>query len=202
MNTLIKKSDHIILRRLTEKRYQFVLEYTSNHFNKTQAAIDAGYSKKSAAMMGNRLTKDTKILAAIRYISERALKKNPKVTVEFVLQKMFEAVSYRVADLFNDDGSMKHPKDFPEDIQTAIDGIELEETYSPNTEETIRKFKVKMTPRGLARDQLAKVLGMYLENLGGKDIKNINWDDLLGRVANREDDIDEIDDIEQQIENA
>lgn len=53
-------------KRLTAKQKLFVLEYLKN-FNATQAAINAGYSKKTAAIVGFENLRKPNI---IRYIDE------------------------------------------------------------------------------------------------------------------------------------
>lgn len=40
-------------KKLTPKEKLFISEYLSNGFNATQAAISAGYSKRTAGVIGN-----------------------------------------------------------------------------------------------------------------------------------------------------
>ena len=48
---------------LTERQQRFVLEYLKNGGNGTEAAISAGYSRRSAAAQASRMLNDDKILA-------------------------------------------------------------------------------------------------------------------------------------------
>ena len=75
-------------RKLTEKQNQFILEYMKD-LNATQAAIRAGYSKKTAKVIGHEnLTKP--------YIAERLKKEmdkrseRVKMTADDVLREIIE----------------------------------------------------------------------------------------------------------------
>ena len=50
---------------MTDKQKSFVDNYLSNGFNATRAAISAGYSKKTAYSIGERLLKNVEIKFAI-----------------------------------------------------------------------------------------------------------------------------------------
>lgn len=51
---------------LTDKQQVFVTEYLSNGFNATRAAIEAGYSEKTAYSMGARLLKKVEVKEAVQ----------------------------------------------------------------------------------------------------------------------------------------
>jgi phage terminase small subunit len=74
---------------LTPKKQLFVAEYTVD-WNATQAAIRAGYSKKTAYSIGNELLNKPEIQAAIKaHLDGRA--KKCEVTAESLIAELEEA---------------------------------------------------------------------------------------------------------------
>lgn len=70
---------------LTEQKKQFARNYIANGGNATQAALKAGYSKKSAYSQGQRLLKDVEI----KQILEKEQKKNLE-KFEYTMHESFE----------------------------------------------------------------------------------------------------------------
>lgn len=70
---------------LTEQKKRFARNYIANGGNATQAALKAGYSKKSAYSQGQRLLKDVEI----KQMLEKEQKKNIE-RFEYTMQESFE----------------------------------------------------------------------------------------------------------------
>lgn len=70
---------------LTEQKKRFARNYIANGGNATQAALKAGYSKKSAYSQGQRLLKDVEI----KQILEKEQKKNAE-KFEYTIEQSFE----------------------------------------------------------------------------------------------------------------
>lgn len=70
---------------LTEQKKRFARNYIANGGNATQAALKAGYSKKSAYSQGQRLLKDVEI----KQILEKEQKKNIE-RFEYTIEQSFE----------------------------------------------------------------------------------------------------------------
>ena len=70
---------------LTEQKKRFARNYIANGGNATQAALKAGYSKKSAYSQGQRLLKDVEI----KQILEKEQKKNLE-KYEYTIEQSFE----------------------------------------------------------------------------------------------------------------
>ena len=58
---------------MTIRQKQFVNEYLVNGFNATQAAIGAGYSKKTAYSQGQRLLKHDEVKKQVTKVQEKLL---------------------------------------------------------------------------------------------------------------------------------
>ena len=76
--------------RLTKKQATFVAEYLVD-LNATQAAIRAGYSKKSAARIGVELLNKTQVSDAIQKAREQQTKRT-LITADYVLSNLREVV--------------------------------------------------------------------------------------------------------------
>lgn len=86
---------------LTQKQRLFVEEYIID-FNATQAAIKAGYSKKTAYSIGQRLLKNVEIQKAL----QKAMKKRSERTQidqDYVIMKLKEIADKPASDeLYSD----------------------------------------------------------------------------------------------------
>lgn len=75
---------------MTEKQQRFVQEYITT-LNATQSAIKAGYSKRTAYSIGQRLLKNVEIKQALDMaMNER--KERTELTADYVLQNLQEIV--------------------------------------------------------------------------------------------------------------
>lgn len=76
---------------LSPKQARFVAEYLKDQ-NATQAAIRAGYSKKTAAQQGSRLLMNVEVARAVGQKQERVAKK-AEVTVDTLARELEQARS-------------------------------------------------------------------------------------------------------------
>ncbi len=75
---------------LTDKEQKFVVAYTS-HWQAGRAAVEAGYSKRSADVLANRLLKKVKIRAVLDYcnrIQSKQLEDNYAATKERIQREL------------------------------------------------------------------------------------------------------------------
>ncbi len=78
------------MTELTPKQERFVDEYLVD-LNATQAAIRAGYSKKTAEQQGYQLLQKTSVLAAIQEAKSKRSERT-EITQDWVLQTLVETV--------------------------------------------------------------------------------------------------------------
>ena len=153
---------------LTPKQKLFKSAYLANGMNATQAAITAGYSKKTAKSQGARLLTNVDIRDAIAGRSEKALAKidfSVDRTLEFVARLAF----FDPKDLFEDDGSMKRMQDIPEEVRTVIAGLEVSDIWDSGEGEQksiigIMK-KIKLSDRLSALDKLMRYHSLYRDKV-------------------------------------
>ena len=117
--------------KLTPKQERFVQEYLVD-LNATQAAIRAGYSKKTADRQGHRLLKKAEIAAAVEKGREKA-KERTELTVDEVIGDLREVARRCMGDDFNPAGANralellgKHLGAFVDKVEHSVpDGIEV-----------------------------------------------------------------------------
>lgn len=106
-----KKSPPKEPRALTPKQRLFAIEYLRD-LNATEAAIRAGYSEKSAAMLGYQLLQIPIVREAIdTEMVDRA--KRIKRDADGLLQRLWDEVDADIADLYDADGALKPVREWP-----------------------------------------------------------------------------------------
>lgn len=138
-------------KKLTAKQQAFVNEYLID-LNATQAAIRAGYSEKTANVIAPENLAKPCIASAIK----AALDKRSEITqidAEWVLRRLSEEADADLADIHNDDSSVKPMKDWPLIWrQGLVDGIDVQQIG-----EGLGKItKIKLANRGKRLEMLGR----------------------------------------------
>lgn len=119
--------------KLTAKQNRFVKEYLKD-LNATQAAIRAGYAKKTAKVIGNEnLSKPYLKEIIVKAINKR----NEKLDIDaaYVLKRHHEIDQMDLLDILEDDLSFKSLKDWPKVWRTYISGFDLAEVFEAKGDE-------------------------------------------------------------------
>ena len=154
---------------LVPKQERFVQEYLID-LNATQAAIRAGYSKKTANEQGARLLANVSVRSGI----EAAMKKRERrteITQDRVLQEVARLAFFDMRKLYAEDGTLKAPCDWDDDTAAALAGVEVVETQKVSVEdgqiiktpEFVKKAKV--WDKGGALTLAMRHLGMLNDKL-------------------------------------
>lgn len=125
--------------KLTAKQEMFCHEYLID-LNATQAAIRAGYSKKTA----NKSGPENLVKPVIqKRISELKGKRTERVDADadYVLHRLKEMAELDVIDILEDDGSMKQIRDWPKVWRTSISGLEVHEIIGEEIDKLVKKIK-------------------------------------------------------------
>lgn len=125
--------------KLNAMQTRFVEEYLVS-LNATQAAINAGYSERTANQQASRLLANVKV----RAILEEAMNKRSeqvKVDAEYVLSRLGEIDQMDAADILNDDGSVKAIHDWPKIWRQMISGLDVMEIAQGDEETRIAVVK-------------------------------------------------------------
>lgn len=162
--------------KLNAKQQLFVSAYLADK-NATQAAIKAGYSKKTAYSQGARLLSNVGISRAIQIGMNKQIKKF-EVTTDMVVQGLAAAAELDVLDLYNEDGTLKPISEIPEHIRkniVGIDTVEEYEGYGRNKKWVGTAKKVRFEDRTKSRELLGKFQKMFVDvkEISGRDGKPI-----------------------------
>lgn len=156
---LPKKQPDAIPRKLNGRQLKFVQAYVIGQ-DATKAAISAGYSKRSAKQIGNKLLTIVDLKAEI---AERGaiLAENAGVTDEKLMGLMAARASSDVRKLFNEDGSLVPICELDDDTASAIESIEIIERTGMGKGITEFTKKIKLVSKNSNVDMLNKILGLY-----------------------------------------
>lgn len=149
---------------LTAKQALFVEEYLVD-LNATQAAIRAGYSEKTADVIGCENLGKPNIQSAIQG-AMAARSERTNITQDRVLQELARLGFSDLRKTMTEGGALLDPQDWDDDTAASISAIEVVTTYTGETDEDGRKVpeytrKIKTWDKNAALEKLAKHLGMY-----------------------------------------
>ena len=149
---------------LNERQRQFAREYLKD-LNATQAAIRAGYSKKTAGQSGERLLKHVEIAPIIQKNMDKRVERT-EITSDRVLKELFRLATVDIAEAFNEDGTLKPIHEIPEDVRRAISGVDVD-TLSGE----LVRHKIRFWSKDSALEKLGKHLKLFTEKIehSGKD---------------------------------
>lgn len=146
-------------RQLTQKQSRFIDEYLCDS-NATQAAIRAGYSKKTAQEQSSRLLSN--VMVSQRLAERRKeLQVATGMTAERVNTELAALVFSDVRKLFNDDGSFKSVNALDNATAAAIASIEVVQSFNAEGEITTRTMKIRFWDKNSAIDKAMKHLGLF-----------------------------------------
>lgn len=154
-------------RGLTPKQQAFIVEYLKDK-NGAQAAIRAGYSRRTAKQIGAENLTKPDVRAAIEFMLTQVAA-DAEITVERVMKEYARLAFLDPRRLFNPDGSPKAITELDDDTAAAISGIE---------HDTVREFddrgkpypvnvrKIRLVDKKGALDSVARHLGMFAKDAG------------------------------------
>lgn len=129
--------------KLTDKQEQFCREYIID-LNATQAAIRAGYSEKTAQVIGAENLSKPIIQTFIQELMNKRIESN-EIDADYVLKRLKEIDELDIIDIMQDDLSGFRPlSEWPKSWRTSISGIDLHTIVSNDgepIESLVKKIK-------------------------------------------------------------
>ena len=126
------------MKPLTPRQHAFALAYLASG-NATRAALQAGYSPRSAAVQGFDLLKRPKIGAFIAAKLAQA-----ELTAERVLEELRRGAFFDMGCIFNETGNLLPVATLPAEVRTALESVEVVRTNlvsGDNQREWLHKVK-------------------------------------------------------------
>lgn len=167
--------------KLTPKQERFVDEYLTD-LNASQAAIRAGYSKKTAGRQAIELLNKTHIAAEIS-ARKKQIADDTGITRNRIIHEMARLAFFNIKGLVDSDGNPKSIHELTDDVAAAINGIDITVIGSPESQVgKVRKYKVP--DKNKALENLAKILGYMDRDTGSKDSAEL-LADAMNNLADR-----------------
>jgi phage terminase small subunit len=158
--------------KLSEFEELFCVEFAKD-FNATQAYIRARKNPKlkasSAAVEACKLLKKPKIVAKIRTLMEKRVER-VQIEGDEVLKELSRIGYSDLRALYELDGTIKHPKDWPEELARAVASIEVDEIEEWDNERKEKVFigytkKIKFWPKTHALELMGKHKKLFTEKV-------------------------------------
>lgn len=156
------------MSKLTDKQERFCQEYMID-LNATQAAIRAGYSKKTAHSISSRLLSKVKVQERISELRIEVQKKTD-LSLERVLKELAAIAFVDPSEIFENDGTVKPLSNMTEEARRAIAGIKRKVVTGPQMDETTVEAKLL--------DKLG-ALEKLMRHLGGYEVDNKQKQDKI-----------------------
>lgn len=150
---------------LTEKQKRFVAEYLTD-LNATQAAVRAGYSRKTAKVIGSENLSKPDVQAALRVAME-ARERRTHITQDRVLQELARIAFFDLRKLYREDGSLKPVHELDDDAAAVLAGVDVVEMAGGATVggEEGTKHVPMYTKKAKIPDKVG-ALGLAMRHLG------------------------------------
>lgn len=159
---------------MTPQQALFVQEYRKD-LNATQAAIRAGYSKKTAGSQGERLLKNVEIAKAIQKATSQQLEK-VELSAERVLEEMRRLGFSNVQDLFDANGDLIPIHKLTREQAACISSIEvIMKNATAGDGKIDRVLKVKVWDKRATLEMLAKHFALLTEQVEHSGSVNFRW---------------------------
>jgi phage terminase small subunit len=110
---------------MTPKQERFVAEYLID-LNATQAAIRAGYSEKTAYVIGHENLSKPEISAALAAAQQKRAERT-EITQDRVLQELARIAFFDLRKLYREDGSLKAMHELDDDAAAVLAGVDVVE---------------------------------------------------------------------------
>lgn len=128
-------------KKLTPKQEQFCQEYIID-LNATQAAIRAGYSKKSANMQSARLLANDKVRTRTAELKSKRIE-STGIDAAYVLKRHHEIDLMSWAEILGDDFTVKPLSEWPKSWLQTVSALDIQELFSAdNPLAAIKKIKL------------------------------------------------------------
>ncbi len=151
-------------KKLTDKQKKFCQEYLID-LNATRAAIDAGYSKKTAFSIGPENLKKPYLQEYLQKLRDKLAAKT-EITPERIIRELANIAFLDASEMFDEYNNLLPINEMPEEVRRAINGLEVSETKLGGS-----LTKIKVSDKKGALELIGKHLAMWTDRheITGKD---------------------------------
>lgn len=163
------------------RRVKFVENYISNGGNGAEAAKDAGFSDKTAYSQASRMLKDVKVIALIRERQDELANRH-RLTTESVIAELSKIVHADLRRMFDANGNLLAPSEWPDDLAGAIAGVDV---ITTGGEIEVTTKKIKLWDKNSAIEKAMKHLGLFEQDNKQKNLLDGLPRELVKEIAAR-----------------
>ena len=146
-----------------DKYERFCQEYIIDN-NKTQAAIRAKYSEKTAGSKGEQLLKIVDIKNRVAVL-QAALSKKSGVSAEMVVEELKKVGFSNIKEFLDEGNSIKDLTELPDNVTAAVESVQTDTRHdSGDSDGYTEKTKIKCHSKLGALNDLGKHLGIFNED--------------------------------------
>jgi phage terminase small subunit len=145
------------------RRKLFLDAYLANGRNATQAAITAGFSKKTAGSQGYDLLKHPEIVAALETAVAR-IEAISGLSVERTLQEIARVAYQDPRKLYDGNGNLKPVHELDDDMAASVASVEVTEEFEGHGQGRTHvgyTKKIKLWDKNSALVTAARHLGLF-----------------------------------------
>ncbi|EGH1311338.1 terminase small subunit [Escherichia coli] len=119
---------------LTAMMEAYCQSYIRTPENQTQAAINAGFSPNTAAVKASNMMRDERIQKRIAELMEERNRRS-RISADYVLMRLKEIDELDLADIMNDDLSLKPLSSWPKAWRQFLSGVKVAELFEGKGDE-------------------------------------------------------------------
>ena len=120
---------------LKPKQEAFCNEYLID-LDATKAAIRAGYSAKTASQLGFQLLQKTSVQQHLASLQAKRAARTA-INADYVLNRLTEIDKMDIADILNDDGTLKPISSWPAVWRQSLSGMDISELFDGSGDERV-----------------------------------------------------------------
>lgn len=144
-------------KKLPKRQIRFCEEYVID-LNGTQAAIRAGYSKKTANEQAVRILANVSVKKKIAEL-QKALRETSQITAEMVIKELAKIGFSNIQDYINNSNSITDLKKIEVDKAASVESIKIVETEWDGGSKVSTTFK--LYDKVSALEKLGRHLGIF-----------------------------------------
>lgn len=151
---------------LTPKQQSFVDEYLVD-LNAKQAAVRAGYSRKTAEVQGSRLLRNAQVRKAVNE-GKKERSERTRTTADEILLELRKIALADIAEAFDDEGRLRPLREIPAEVRKAISGVEVSQEFEGSGRNRYHSgdlMKVKFWEKTKALELLGKHLRLFTDRV-------------------------------------
>lgn len=149
---------------LNPKQLRFCEEYVID-LNATQAAIRAGYSKKTAKEMGSENLTKPNIKSKVEELQED-IRRRSALTADMVVEELRDLAFYSIKDFINADNTIKKLSTLSRVKLKPVVGIKVKETITTVGKKIIKEVttELKLSDKRASVVDLGRHTGIFKED--------------------------------------